>query len=93
MNWEIFLGIVAIVGFLITICGPIIKLTNSITRLNMLMDSLQTTLNNTISQNQQYHDKTDNEIKDIQKDITKIEKRVTRIELQVDIAPNDNSEE
>ena len=40
MTWEIFLGIVALVGFGITVATPIIKLNTSITKLNCSIDGL-----------------------------------------------------
>ena len=40
MTWEIFLGIVALVGFSVTVATPIIKLNTSITKLNCSIDGL-----------------------------------------------------
>lgn len=40
MNWEIFLGIAALVGFMASVIGPIIKLTNTITTLSGAIDNL-----------------------------------------------------
>ena len=40
MTWEIFLGIVALVRFGITVATPIIKLNTSITKLNCSIDGL-----------------------------------------------------
>lgn len=40
MTWEIFLGLVALVGFGVTVATPIIKLNTSITKLNCSIDKL-----------------------------------------------------
>lgn len=40
MSWEIVLGIIALVGFGISVTTPIIKLNTSITKLNCSIDSL-----------------------------------------------------
>jgi TolA-binding protein len=40
MTWEIVLGLIALVGFGITVATPIIKLNTSITKLNCSIDTL-----------------------------------------------------
>ena len=40
MNWEIFLGIAALVGFMASVIGPIIKLTITIATLSGAIDNL-----------------------------------------------------
>ena len=40
MTWEIVLGIIALVGFGISVSTPIIKLNTSITKLNCSIDTL-----------------------------------------------------
>ena len=40
MTWEIVLGLIALVGFGISVISPIIKLNSSITKLNCSIDSL-----------------------------------------------------
>lgn len=40
MTWEIVLGIIALVGFGISVSTPIIKLNTSITKLNCSIDAL-----------------------------------------------------
>lgn len=41
MSWEIFLGIVALVSFIISVSGPMLKLNTSITKLNSSVDVLK----------------------------------------------------
>ena len=40
MTWEIVVGLIALVGFGISVSTPIIKLNTSITKLNCSIDSL-----------------------------------------------------
>ena len=40
MTWEIVLGIIALIGFGISVTTPIIKLNTSITKLNCSIDAL-----------------------------------------------------
>ena len=40
MSWEIVLGLIALVGFGISVSTPIIKLNTSITKLNCSIDAL-----------------------------------------------------
>ena len=40
MTWEIVVGLIALVGFGISVTTPIIKLNTSITKLNCSIDSL-----------------------------------------------------
>lgn len=45
MTWEIFLGIVALVGFFISISTPLMKLNTSITKLQESVSVLQAAIN------------------------------------------------
>ncbi len=40
MTWEIVLGLIALVGAIITVTTPIVKLNSSITKLNCSIDAL-----------------------------------------------------
>lgn len=40
MTWEIVVGLITLVGFIISVMTPIIKLNTSITKLNCSIDSL-----------------------------------------------------
>lgn len=55
MTWEIFLGIVALIGFVITVMTPIIKLNTSITRLNVALESLQSSMTRIENDNTESH--------------------------------------
>ena len=55
MTWEIFLGIVALIGFIITVMTPIIKLNTSITKVNIALESLQASMNKIDNDNTESH--------------------------------------
>lgn len=40
MTWDIFLGISALITFIVLICGPILKLSGNITKLNCSIEAL-----------------------------------------------------
>lgn len=40
MTWEIALGLFALIGGVATVVGPILKLTQTITRLSVLVEDL-----------------------------------------------------
>lgn len=40
MTWEIVVGIIALVGFVLSVMTPIVKLNSSITKLNCAIDTL-----------------------------------------------------
>lgn len=69
VTWEVFLGIVAIVGFGVTIATPIIKLNTSITKLNCSIDQLNEGMASS-----------DKRITSHGKQIDALEKRVTVLE-------------
>lgn len=55
MTWEIFLGIVALVGFIAAITGPMIKLNTSITKLNDSVGVLQSAIDRIENDNKESH--------------------------------------
>lgn len=55
MTWEIFLGIVALVTFVIAITGPMMKLNTSITKLNNSVDVLRDAINRLEQDNEKSH--------------------------------------
>ena len=80
MSWEIFLGIAALVGFIISITGPILKLNTSITQLNASVDVLKSAIDRIETSNEATHkeiwehnDEQDELIKDHTKRINDIE--------------------
>lgn len=83
MTWEIFLGIVALVGFFITVGTPILKLNTSIIRLNESINVLRDALTRSESDNREAHkriwshmDEVDATLKDCKDRITKAESSV-----------------
>lgn len=55
MTWEIFLGIVALVGFVISIVTPLMKLNTSITKLNNSVDVLKDAIDRIDNNNEESH--------------------------------------
>lgn len=86
MSWEIFLGISALVGFVLSITGPILKLNTSITKLNASVDVLKSAIDRIETNNEANHkeiwDHNDNQ----DKLITEHSKRITDIEHTLDVA-------
>lgn len=80
MTWEIFLGIVAIVGFFVTVGTPIIKLNTSIIKLNESVKGLHDTISKFETDNKEAHadiwkhmDSVDESIKNHDDRLTKAE--------------------
>lgn len=73
MTWEIFLGIVALVGFVVSIGGLVYKLSKVLTSLDITVKGLSETLKDS---------KTDR--KEIHKKIDDHEKRIVTLEFKVD---------
>lgn len=57
MTWEIFLGIVALVGFLISIGGIIYKLSKVLTSLDVTVKGLSETLKDSKTDRKKMHEK------------------------------------
>lgn len=55
MTWEIFLGIAALLSFVIAITGPILKLNTSITKLNASVDVLKEAIDRIDADNEEGH--------------------------------------
>lgn len=55
MTWEIFLGIGALISFIIAVTGPILKLNTSITKLNDSVDVLKEALEKMDEDNSNSH--------------------------------------
>ena len=55
MTWEIFLGIVALLTFVISITGPMLKLNTSITKLNASVDVLKEAIDRIDADNEESH--------------------------------------
>ena len=69
MTWEIVVGLIALVGFGISVMTPIIKLNTSITKLNCSIDALNENSNESKAR-----------ITTHGKEIDALDKRVTKIE-------------
>lgn len=81
MSWEIVVGLIALVGFIMTITTPILKLNTSINQLNFSIDSMRESLNRLDKGNTEqhkrlwdYNEKQDTKIKNHEKRINTIEK-------------------
>lgn len=85
MSWEIFLGIVALVGFCITIATPLMKLSKTMTELNVNMQNLNQAMNTLTANNTESHRRiwTHNDEQD--EKLENHEKRITKIETKMDI--------
>lgn len=55
MTWEIFLGIVALFGFITAVMTPIVKLNTSITKLNTALEMLQGSMDRLEGDNTESH--------------------------------------
>lgn len=55
MTWEIFLGIVALFGFITAVMTPIVKLNTSITKLNTALEMLQGSMSRLETDNSESH--------------------------------------
>lgn len=85
MSWEIFLGIVAIIGFVITVSTPMMKLNTSITKLSLSIEHLQEVIKRNETENQNAHDELKNHNKDQDKIIQDHESRIDAIEHTIDL--------
>lgn len=85
MNWEIFLGIVAIVSFVISVTTPLMKLNTSITKLNNSVDTLKTAIDKIESENEKGHKRIwdHNDEQDVI--IGQHEQRITKIETKMNV--------
>ena len=55
MTWEIFLGIAALLSFVVAVTGPMMKLNTSITKLNDSVDVLKDAINRIETDNEESH--------------------------------------
>ena len=85
MTWEIFLGIVALIGFIISVMTPIIKLNTSITKLNVALEALQTSMNKIDNDNTESHRRIWNHNDNQDALIEDHEKRISNIEHTMDL--------
>ena len=94
MTWEIFLGIVALIGFLITVMTPLLKLNKVMTELNCSVDGLKQLIADINSKNSETHKRIWEH--NVKQDgmIDNHERRITKIEYDIDkyhnYHPDDN---
>ena len=85
MTWEIFLGIVALVGFVITLATPLMKLSKTMTELNINMQNLNKAMNVLTANNTESHRRIWQHNEEQDEKIENHEKRITKIETKMDI--------
>ena len=85
MTWEIFLGIVALVGFCITIATPLMKLSKTMTELNINMKNLNQAMNTLTANNTESHRRIWIHNDEQDEKLENHEKRITKIETKMDI--------
>lgn len=85
MTWEIFLGIVALVGFIISVATPLMKLSKTMTELNINMQNLNQAMNVLTANNTESHRRIWAHNEEQDEKIENHEKRITKIETKMDI--------
>ena len=85
MSWEIFLGIVALVGFCVTIATPLMKLSKTMTELNVNMQNLNQAMNTLTANNTESHRRIWVHNDEQDEKLENHEKRITKIETKMDI--------
>ena len=85
MTWEIFLGIVALVGFCVTIATPLMKLSKTMTELNVNMQNLNQAMNTLTANNTESHRRIWIHNDEQDEKLENHEKRITKIETKMDI--------
>lgn len=85
MTWEIFLGIVAIVSFLITLFTPLLKLTKAIAELNINMKNLGGAMTSLTTSNTESHKRIWEHNEEQDEKIENHELRITTIETKMEI--------
>ena len=85
MTWEIFLGIVALVGFCVTIATPLMKLSKTKTELNVNMQNLNQAMNTLTANNTESHRRIWVHNDEQDEKLENHEKRITKIETKMDI--------
>ena len=85
MTWEIFLGIVALVGFCVTIATPLMKLSKTMTELNINMQNLNQAMNTLTENNTESHRRIWAHNEEQDEKLENHEKRITKIETKMDI--------
>ena len=85
MTWEIFLCIVALIGFCVTIATPLMKLSKTMTELNVNMQNLNQAMNTLTANNTESHRRIWAHNEEQDEKLENHEKRITKIETKMDI--------
>lgn len=85
MSWEIFLGIVVLVGFCITIATPLMKLSKIMTELNVNTQNLSQAMSTLTANNTESHRRIWAHNNEQNEKLENHEKRITTIETKIDI--------
>lgn len=86
MTWEIFLGIVALIGFAVSVGTPILKLNTNIVKLNSSIDSLKDSIGNIDKKNTEEHAELWKHNDEQDTKINGLTDRVGKIETDIKIA-------
>lgn len=84
MTWEILLGIITLVGFLISIIGPVMKLTKTMAELTISVTNLREDINQINIKNSESHKQIRNNLEVQDKRLDNHEKRLIKIEYDID---------
>ena len=85
MTWQIFLGIAALITFLIAIANPFAKLIKTMTELTFSLVSVKDALGELIVKNNESHDRIWKHNEQQDSELDSHEKRITKIELQIEL--------
>ena len=85
MTWEIFLGVAAIISFIIAVTGPMLKLNTSITKLNGSVEVLKGALDKIEADNEKSHRRIWEHNEEQDRLIASNTKRISDIEHTMDI--------
>jgi septal ring factor EnvC (AmiA/AmiB activator) len=85
MTWEIFLGIGALISFVIAITGPMLKLNTSITKLNSSVDVLKEAIDKIDEDNEKSHKRIWEHNDKQDKLISENTQRIVGLEHKIDI--------
>lgn len=82
MTWEIFLGITALVGFIVGIVKLVVPLTNAITKLTVAIENMREDMKNDKTVNQKEHEKLWKHCEDQDVTLDDHESRIFKIETE-----------
>jgi cell division protein FtsL len=98
MTWEIFVGIAALVSFMIAVITPMLKLNNTITKANDHLESLQSALNDFKTSNEKSHkriwdhnDEQDKKLEELDNRVDKHDIKLAGIETWISSADKKNN--